>query len=175
MGPSPDGSRAARGSGPFPVLPSVSFMGATPPLQAPVGRVVATELKPSTPYQFHFWTARESPIGIGAIVRVEEAGRTVYGVVTDGFAYSDLVTPMHAVLGADGDPVAAGQEPTVRTEIRLYSAAVLRQMPEEPLQPVPLGAVWLASDEDVILALRVDAYTAHDRATGVPVCLYSAG
>ena len=36
----------------------------------PVGRVVATELKPSTPHQFHFWTARESPIGIGAIVRV---------------------------------------------------------------------------------------------------------
>ena len=38
----------------------------------PVGRVVATELKPSTPHQFHFWTARDSPIGIGAIVRVEE-------------------------------------------------------------------------------------------------------
>ena len=56
----------------------------------PIGRVVATELKPSTPHQFHFWTARESPIGIGAIVRVEEDGRTVYGVVTDGFAYSDL-------------------------------------------------------------------------------------
>ena len=57
----------------------------------PIGRVVATELKPSTPHQFHFWTARESPIGIGAIVRVEEDGRMVYGVVTDGFAYSDLV------------------------------------------------------------------------------------
>ena len=59
----------------------------------PLGRVVATELKPSTPHQFHFWTARESPVGIGAIVRVEESGRVVYGVVTDGFAYSDLVTP----------------------------------------------------------------------------------
>ena len=53
----------------------------------PVGRVVATELKPSTPHQFHFWTARESPIGIGAIVRVQEGDRTVYGVVTDGFAW----------------------------------------------------------------------------------------
>src|SRR5438093_4521486 len=99
----------------------------------PVGRVVATELKPSTPHQFHFWTARESPIGIGAIVRVEENGRVVYGVVTDGFAYSDLVSPMHAVIGADGDPAAAGAEPTVRAEIRLFSAAVLRQIPEEPL------------------------------------------
>ena len=44
---------------------------------AAVGRVVATELKPSTPHQFHFWTARDCPIGIGAIVRVEQDGRTV--------------------------------------------------------------------------------------------------
>jgi hypothetical protein len=142
---------------------------------APIGRVVATELKPATPHQFHFWTARESPIGIGAIVRVEEAGRTVYGVVTDGFAYSDLVTPLHAVLGADGDPVAAGREPTMRTEIRLFTAAVLRQVPEEPLQPVPLGPVWLASDPDVALALRMDGYTTGAGATGVPVGLYAAG
>ncbi len=142
---------------------------------APIGRVVATELKPATPHQFHFWTARESPIGIGAIVRVEEAGRTVYGVVTDGFAYSDLATPLHAVLGADGDPVAAGLEPTARTEIRLYTAAVLRQVPEEPLQPVPLGPVWLATDADVALALRMDGYTAGERPTGVPVGLYATG
>ena len=141
----------------------------------PVGRVVATELKPSTPHQFHFWTARESPIGIGAIVRVEENGRVVYGVVTDGFAYSDLVTPMHAVIGADGDPVAAGSEGTVRAEIRLFTAAVLRQMPEEPLQPVPLGSVWLASDADVVLALRMDAYTRGELATGIPVGLYAGG
>ncbi|HKU62234.1 MAG TPA: hypothetical protein VJQ44_13505 [Gemmatimonadales bacterium] len=141
----------------------------------PIGRVVATELKPATPHQFHFWTARESPIGIGAIVRVEEAGRTVYGVVTDGFAYSDLATPLHAVLGADGDPVSAAVEPTARAEIRLYTAAVLRQVPEEPLQPVPLGSVWLATDADVALALRMDGYTTGDRATGVPVGLYATG
>jgi hypothetical protein len=141
----------------------------------PIGRVVATELKPSTPHQFHFWTAQESPVGIGAIVRVEEGGRVVYGVVTDGFAYSDLVSPLHAVLGSDSDPVIAGSEPTARTEIRLYSAAVLRQLPEEPLQPVPLGSVWLATDADVISALRMDAYTARERPTGVPVGLYAAG
>jgi hypothetical protein len=143
--------------------------------QAPLGRVVATELKPSTPHQFHFWTARETPIGIGAIVRVEDGGRVVFGVVTDGFAYSDLVTPMHAVIGADGDPVAAGAEPSARPEIRLFTAAVLRQIPEEPLQPVPLGPVWLASDADVVLALRMDAYTGGERPTGVPVGLYAAG
>jgi DNA helicase HerA-like ATPase len=141
----------------------------------PIGRVVATELKPSTPHQFHFWTAQESPVGIGAIVRVEEGGRVVYGVVTDGFAYSDLVSPLHAVLGSDSDPVIAGSEPTARTEIRLYSAAVLRQLPEEPLQPVPLGSVWLATDADVISALRMDAYTAREQPTGVPVGLYAAG
>src|ERR671911_1482342 len=141
----------------------------------PVGRVVATELRPSTPHQFQFWTAQDSPIGIGAIVRVEENGRAVYGVVTDGFAYSDLVSPLHAVIGADGDPVAAGAEPTARAEIRLFSAAVLRQIPEEPLQPVPLGAVWLASDADVALALRMDGYLTGERPTGIPVGLYAAG
>jgi hypothetical protein len=141
----------------------------------PLGRVVATELKPSTPHQFHFWTAHESPIGIGAIVRVVENGRVVFGVVTDGFAYSDLVSPLHAVIGADGDPAAAGLEPSSRAEIRLYSAAVLRQIPEEPLQPVPLGPVSLASDADVALALRMDTYTSHERATGIPVGLYAAG
>jgi hypothetical protein len=145
------------------------------PETLPLGRVVATELKPSTPHQFHFWTARESPIGIGAIVRVQEGDRIVYGVVTDGFAYSDLVSPMHAVIGSDGDPVAAGLEPTTRAEIRLFTAAVLRQIPEEPLQPVPLGSVWLASDTDVVQALRMDAFTGGDRATGVPVGLYAAG
>ncbi|MEP7176241.1 MAG: ATP-binding protein [Gemmatimonadales bacterium] len=141
----------------------------------PLGRVVATELKPSTPHQFHFWTARDTPIGIGAIVRVEESGRVVFGVVTDGFAYSDLVTPMHAVLGADGDPAAAGLEPSQRAEIRLFTAAVLRQIPEEPVQPVPLGAVRLATDQDVVLALRMDAYTGGERPTGVPIGLYAAG
>jgi hypothetical protein len=142
---------------------------------SPLGRVVATELKPSTPHQFHFWTARDTPIGIGAIVRVEDEGRQVFGVVTDGFAYSDLVTPMHAVIGADGDPAAAGLEPSTRAEIRLFTAAVLRQMPEEPLQPVPLGPVWLATDADVALALRMDSYTSGERPTGVPIGLYAAG
>jgi uncharacterized protein len=142
---------------------------------APLGRVVATELKPSTPHGFHFWTARESPIGIGAIVRVQENDRSVYGVVTDAFAYSDLASPLHAVIGADGDPVAAGAEPTNRAEIRLFSAAVLRQIPEEPLQPVPLGSVWLATDTDVVQALRMDGFTGGDRSTGVPVGLYAAG
>ncbi|HEX9217166.1 MAG TPA: hypothetical protein VF864_09350, partial [Gemmatimonadales bacterium] len=83
----------------------------------PIGRVVATELKPATPHQFHFWTATETSIGIGAIVKVGgggtgDEGRVVYGVVTEGFAYSDLATPLHDVVGAEGDPTRAEDAPT---------------------------------------------------------------
>ena len=140
-----------------------------------VGCVVATELKPSTPHQFYFWTARHSAVGIGAIVRVAVPDRTVYAVVTDGAAYSDLATPMHAVLGADGDPAAVAMESSERAEIRLFLASVLRQVPEEPLQPVPIGPVFLADDTDVTLALRMDAYTGTARPTGIPVGVYAAG
>jgi hypothetical protein len=146
----------------------------------PIGRVVATELKPSTPHQFHFWTANETSIGIGAIVKVEgggsgEGGRVVYGVVTDGFAYSDLATPLHDVIGAEGDPARAAAAPTVRQEIRYWTAAVLRQIPEEPLQPVPLGQVFVASDIDVAQALRMDAYLHSATPTAIPIGLYSSG
>ncbi len=72
-------------------------------------------------------------------------------------------------------PAYAGQAPTERTEIRLYTAAVLRQIPEEPLQPVPLGAVSLAGDADVVAALRMDAFTTGPTPTGVPLGVYAAG
>jgi len=158
--------------------------GSAPP---PIGRVVATEQKPATPHQFHFWTAKETSIGIGAIVTVEEdtgggggsdeqrVGRVVYGVVTDGFAYSDLVTPLHDVVGAEGDPARAAESPTARQEIRLWTAAVLRQRPEEPLQPVPLGRVHVATDADVAQALRMDAYLGGAEPRGIPVGLYTSG
>src|SRR6266545_637120 len=113
-----------------------------------IGQVVATELKPATPHQFHFSTATETSVGIGAIVKVEGAERTVYGVVTDAFAYSDA---------------------------RLWTASVLRQIPEEPLQPVPLGEVFVASDADVAQALRMDAYLHGGAPTAIPVGLYTSG
>src|SRR5438094_138888 len=102
-------------------------------------------------------------------------GRVVYGVVTDGFAYSDLATPLHDVVGAEGDPAKAAASPTVRQEIRLWTAAVLRQTPEEPLQPVPLGEVHVASDVDVAQALRMDAYLGGAQPTAIPVGLYTSG
>jgi hypothetical protein len=143
--------------------------------RAPViGRVVATEAMPASAHQFHFWTATDTSLGIGAIVRVDGGGRTVYGVVVDGRAYSDLGTALDEVLAAEGDPAAA-PPPTRRTEIRLWTGAVLRQEPEEPLQPVPLAEVRPASPADVEVALRMDAYARGDARTAIPVGLYTAG
>ncbi|HEU4564221.1 MAG TPA: hypothetical protein VFS05_06225 [Gemmatimonadaceae bacterium] len=150
-------------------------------MSSPLGRVVATERNPNTPHQFHFWTAIESPVGIGTIVRVD--GTTpvggqiprVYGVVVEGFSYTDLQSPMFDVIGHDGDPARAGLAPTERAEVRLYTAAVLRQVPEEPLQPVPMGTVFLADDADVATALRMDAYLKEGASTGIPIGLYHAG
>jgi DNA helicase HerA-like ATPase len=146
-----------------------------------LGRVVATEKSPNTPHQFQFWTAVESSVGIGTIVRVDGTHPVngvlprVYGVVTEGFSYTDLAAPIFDVMGHDGDPARGTPAATERTEIRLYTAAVLRQIPEEPLQPVPLGDVFLAGDDDVAAALRMDAYLKEGARTGIPVGLYSAG
>ncbi len=148
---------------------------------SPLGRVVATERKPNTPHEFHFWTALDSPVGIGTIVRVD--GGTpmngqiprVYGIVVEGFSYTDLQSPLHDVLGHDGDPARASHTATERAEIRLYTAAVLRQIPEEPLQPVPMGAVSLANDDDVAVALRMDGYLRPGARTGIPIGVYRAG
>ena len=147
----------------------------------PLGRVVATERRPNTPHEFHFWTALSSPVGIGTIVRVEGANPVegqipqIYGVVIEGFSYTDLHSPMHDVLGHDGSPANAGFAVTERAEIRLYTAAVLRQIPEEPLQPVPMGQVFLAGEEDVAVALRMDGYLKEGASTGIPVGVYRAG
>jgi hypothetical protein len=146
-----------------------------------LGRVVATERKPNTPHEFHFWTAIDSPVGIGTIVRVDGAQPVdghiphIYGIVVEGFSYTDLQTPMHDVLGHDGSPAAASFAATERAEIRLYTAAVLRQIPEEPLQPVPMGEVFLAGEEDVQVALRMDGYLREGANTGIPVGVYRAG
>ena len=147
----------------------------------PLGCVIATERQPNTPHEFHFWTALDATVGIGTIVRVEGthpvSGQIprIYGVVTDGKSYTDAPTPLDDVLGYDGDPAGVALAPTERTEIRLYTAAVLRQIPEEPLQPVPMGEVFAATDADVALALRMDGYLRDDARTAIPVGLYHAG
>ena len=148
---------------------------------APLGRVVATERRPNTPHEFHFWTALDSPVGIGTIVRVDGSNPVngqiprIYGIVIEGFSYTDLQSPMHDVMGHDGSPENAGFAVTERSEIRLYSAAVLRQIPDEPLQPVPMGEVHLAEEEDVAVALRMDGYLKEGASTGIPIGVYHAG
>ena len=150
-------------------------------MSEPLGRVVATERKPNTPHEFHFWTAIDSPVGIGTIVRVDGAQPIdghiphIYGIVVEGFSYTDLQSPLHDVLGHDGIPSAASYAATERAEIRRYTAAVLRQIPEEPLQPVPMGQVFLAEEADVQVALRMDSYLREGANTGVPVGVYRAG
>src|SRR5579884_467020 len=86
--------------------------------RAALGRVVATERKPNTPHEFHFWTALDSAVGIGTIVRVEGSVAvnghvpTIYGIVVEGFSYTDLQTPLHDMLGHDGTPSSASLAPT---------------------------------------------------------------
>lgn len=104
------------------------------PSVLPIGRVVATESKPSTPHQFYFRTEADVAVGIGSLVRVDGEGRTVYAVITDALAYDN----------GTGEPA------------RLFLAAVLRQLPESPLQAVPIAPVHLASEEDVGPALRME-------------------
>ena len=52
-----------------------------------LGRVVATERRPNTPHEFHFWTALDSPVGIG----------TIEVAVWDALA-KIMERPLHAVL-----------------------------------------------------------------------------
>jgi hypothetical protein len=125
-----------------------------------LGTIVATELRPSTPHQFHFWSHANASLGIGTIVRVVGADRVVMGVVTDAAAWTGE-PPLDFHAAAE--------------EFRLWTAAVLRQVPEEPLQPVPLGEVHAATDADVRLALRMDGYADGDEATGIPIGVYAAG
>src|SRR6185312_3733113 len=99
----------------------------------------------------------------------------IYGIVVEGFSYTDLQTPLHDMLGHDGTPGGASYAATQRAEIRLYTAAVLRQLPEEPLQPVPMGQVFLADDQDVAVALRMDGYLKPESRTGIPIGVYHAG
>jgi len=129
-----------------------------------VGRVVATDDTPATPHQFYFWSAGQSDIGVGSIVRVGDGSRTVYAVVEDASGYEGVPRSLEGAIAGD-----------VRGELRVWRAAVLRQIPAEPVQPVPLGDVFVADDADVVLALRMDTYTAGAAATGIPVGLYEAG
>jgi len=149
----------------------------------PVGRVVATEKCPNTAQSFSFWTNLDSPVGIGTIVRIEsdkayfdrkenkEYKREVFGIVTEGISYTDLDSPLNDYISSDYDPVSSHTTQTERPEIRYYTASVLKMEPEEPIQPVPIGNVFLATDSCVKKSLRMDSY----EKTQIPVGLYING
>ncbi len=136
-----------------------------------VGRVVATEAKPSTAYSFSFWAADgDNKVGIGTLVVMKKGELEVYGVVVEAFGFTDLNSAMHDYIGSEGDP--GSDAPTLRHEVKCYSAAVLRVVPEEPLQPVPVGPVYLADDISVRNALRMDSFW---EKSGIPIGLYQNG
>jgi len=136
-----------------------------------IGRVVATKDKPSTAYEFYFWTGQDdTSVGIGTLVVAVGPKTSAYGVVVEGVGFTDLDSALHEYIGMEGDP--GGDVATVRPEVRCYKAAVLRVEPEEPLQPVPVAPVYLADDSAVSKALRMDSF--QDR-TGIPVGLYQNG
>ena len=132
-----------------------------------IGRVVATEANPSTAYSFQFWTADDSKVGIGTLVLVRKGDLEVYGVVVEGFGFTDLQSAIHDYIGSEGDPQT--EPPTLRPEVKCYRAAVLRVDPEEPMQPVPVAPVFLADDSAVAKALRMDSYLGKSE---IPVGLY---
>lgn len=151
-------------------------------LQA-IGRVVATEKNPSTAQSFSFWTNLNSPVGIGTIVKIisdntyknsrgEEYKREIYGIVTEGISYSDLAAPIHDFISSEGDPTLGTGTQTERPEFRYYTAAVLKMVPEEPIQPVSVGCVYLADDKAVKTSLRMETYADE---SGIPVGLYENG
>jgi DNA helicase HerA-like ATPase len=121
-----------------------------------IGRVIGTEKRPNTAYTFYFWGKPDAGIGIGSLVRVEAESTIVWGVVVEAEGFNDLESPLHEFLSVGGD--ATKQPPTNRPEMRVFEAAVLRRDPDEPVGAVPIGKVFVASEKDVQMALRVDEY-----------------
>jgi len=121
-----------------------------------IGRVIGTEKRPNTAYTFYFWGKPDAGIGIGSLVRVEAENTIVWGVVVEAEGFNDLESPLHEFLSVGGD--ATLQPPTNRPEMRVFEAAVLRRDPDEPVGAVPIGKVFVATEKDVQLALRVDEY-----------------
>lgn len=138
-----------------------------------IGRVVGTENRPNTSFKFYFWANPKEPVGIGTLVRVqtdetsEYESQQVFGIVVEAHGFNDLARPLHEYLSMGGD--TSRKPPTQRTEMRLYEAAVLRRMPEEPIGAVPIGNVFLADEAGVRAALRTDSY-AEDM--GIPCGCY---
>lgn len=134
-----------------------------------IGRVIGTEKRPNTAYTFYFWTEPGANVGIGSLVRVASDEATVYGTVVEAHGFNDLESPLHEYMAMGGK--AGIEPPTLRPEMRVFQAAVLRRIPEEPVGAVPIGTVHLAEEADVRMALRTDAYVDE---CGIPCGCYGS-
>src|SRR4051812_5997337 len=121
-----------------------------------IGRVIGTEKRPNTAYTFYFWTEPGANVGIGSLVRVFTEEAVVYGTVVEAHGFNDLESPLHEFMSMGGR--AGIEPPTVRPEMRVFQAAVLRRTPDEPVGAVPIGKVYLADEADVRTALRTDSF-----------------
>ncbi len=135
----------------------------------PIGQVVATERVPSTAYEFHFWGVEGANLGIGSIVKVESDSAIVYGIVVEAFAYNDVPGALADLLSREGVP--GRKAPTERPEVRLFRAAVLRRIPEEPVMAVGIGEVYKISGKEVSSALGSERYAER----GIPIGVYGYG
>jgi hypothetical protein len=128
-------------------LAVVQANGVPPTSHQVIGRVVATERQPNTAYEFHFWATEDAPLGIGALVKVDAGARKVWGRHHRRLHLQRCAQPISGLPGLRRHPLMP--MPTVRTEIRLYRAAVLRHYPEQPVQPPPIAPFYLATEADV--------------------------
>ncbi len=141
-----------------------------------VGRVVGTERQPNTAFHFYFWASPMEPIGIGTLVTAcaeetpDRLASTTWAVVVEALGYNDLNAPLSDFIGMNRQPES--YSPTERPEIRLYKAAVLRRVPEDPVQPAPITSVYLAGKDDVLMALNIDRIPEERR---IPMGLYKSG
>lgn len=109
-------------------------------------------------------------------------GGEAYGVVVEGVRYTEPTSGSRdagvritgaAYEGHDAD-TPPGRTDTDTREVLLYSAQVLRHVPEEPLQPVAIGQVYLASDAEITTALRMEGYSTGPDRRGIPIGVYRA-
>ena len=137
-----------------------------------LGRVVATERRPNTPHEFHFWTALDSPVGIGTIVRVDgrDAGRTGRSRTSTASSSRDSATPtsqspLHDVLGHDG--IAGERGIRSRRSARRSGSTpppCCGRSRRSRCSRCRWAQVFLADEDDVAVALRMDGYLQGGRA-----------